>query len=732
MLSIMLMLGITAFNPAKALVSNYTFASTAGTYVPLVGGTVFQTGSGWDDAVSGTITIPFSFNYNNQNYTTLTINTNGFITLGGSSGAASYCGLQGSPANSIAGYGTDLRGASATSTIQYGVVGSSPSRQFVIQWDDCRHFFSATTNHWSFQIILNETSNEIQVVMGSFTVTTTHGANNCADALGESGDVGLLGSSALDFNLRSVTNGTNTWATSVAGAALNAVCNLSSTNFPVSGTTYTWTPLPPTPMVFVSSTTTFVNNLGNVPKGAPNQAVIRAAVVVTGSLSPFTISSLDLSTSGCTNAATDLSNAKVFYTGSSSTFSTATQFGSTVANPNGTYSVSGSATLGEGTNYFWIAYDISPTATTGNIISGCCNQITGSGSMGIQVPTITCPAGSQTIIVEGVWTPVTATAPHPNYGVMLLLSDGRVMCKGNEGAGYGKLWDILTPDIHGSYINGTWSTTAAMTDDRLFFSSQVLKDGRVYVAGGEYGSGLQKSEVYNPVTNTWTAPISAGVNISDANSAILEDGRVLQALVTGNLRPTNIWNPATNSYVAGPVCNGIHNESVWIKLPDNSILFVDRLSTNSERYIPATNTWVVDATVPVNLYDPYGDETGAAVLLPDGRAFFIGSQGTTAFYTPSGNASPGTWAAGPHTPNSTGAPDAPMAMMANGKVLCALSPAPTSQATLLFRQLIFMSLTIYQIHLPRYMLLMVPIHCQMTPVFKQTFLICLTEPCYME
>lgn len=704
---LMVVISLTAFNPAKALISNYTFTSSSANYIPLTGGTTFVTGSAWDDAVSSLIQMPFSFTYNNVAYTTVSINTNGFITLGAVSASATYCGLQASPANSIAAYGTDLRGTTASSTIQYGVMGVAPNRQFVIQWTDCRQFFSTTGNHWSFQIILNETSNTVQVVMGTVTCATTMGANNCADVAGEGGDIGLLGNSTADFNIRSITNGTNTWVTSIAGTAINAVCNMSSTNFPAAGLTYTWTPGAVLPMSFVSCTTTFINNLSGVPKNSVNNAIIRVQVAVTGSSSPISISNLNLSTTGCTNPVADIANAKVFFTGTSNVFSAATQLGSTVVNPNGAYVVSGAATLSEGTNYFWIAYSTKPNAILADILSGCCTQVTGTGSMGIQTPTITCPAGSQSIIDEGVWSPVTAIAPHANHGVMLLLSDGTVMCHSSSGGadGNGTLWDRLTPDVNGSYINGTWSTTAPMIDTRLFFSSQVLKDGRVYVAGGEYGTGLQKAETYNPLTNTWTAAPSPGVNISDANSEILEDGRVLQALVTGTLRPTSIYNPVTNTNSTGPTCVGIHNESVWIKLPDNSILFVDRLSTNSERYIPATNTWIADATVPVNLYDPFGSETGAAVLLPDGRAFFIGSQGATAFYTPSGTTSPGTWAAGPTVPNANGAPDAPMAMMANGKVLCAVSPAPTSSGTLFipptyFYEFDYITNTFTQIHAP--------------------------------
>jgi len=306
---------------------------------------------------------------------------------------------------------------------------------------------------------------------------------------------------------------------------------------------------------------------------------------------------------------------------------------------------------------------------------------------------------------QGAWTPVATVAPHPNGGVMLLLSDGTVMAKtGSGGGSIGNLWDRLTPNASGSYANGTWTTLPAMIDTRLYFSSQVLKDGRVFVAGGEYGTGGAKGETYNPLTNSWTAAPASGHYFSDANSEILPDGRVLEALVEGSLTGTLIYNPVTNTWSNGPTCLGIHNESVWVKLPDNSILFVNRNTTSSERYIPASNQWVNDGTVPVALYDPYGLETGSAFLLPDGRAWFIGSPGTTAYYTPSGTTSPGTWAAGPTIPGGQGCPDAAAAMMVNGKILCAVSPAPSSfgvfQSPTAYYEFNYLTNTFTQIHAP--------------------------------
>ncbi len=285
---------------------------------------------------------------------------------------------------------------------------------------------------------------------------------------------------------------------------------------------------------------------------------------------------------------------------------------------------------------------------------------------------------------QGTWTPLSSSAPDYNQGVMILLSDGSVLAKTSGGSDdvYGWRWDKLVPDIHGSYVNGTWYVINPMSYSRLYFSSQLLKDGTLYVAGGEYGHGRAQAERYNPITDEWTmlpALTIAADTFSDANSEILPDGRVLQAVVSNHGFATNhvvIFNPATNTYNAAPPTLGIANESVWIKLPDNSILFVDINSMHSERYIPSLNIWKRDADLPVALYDIYGSETGAAFMLPNGKAFFIGSTSTTAYYTPSGDTSNGTWTAGPVIPDSLGAPDAAAAMMVDGKILCALSPTP--------------------------------------------------------
>ena len=287
-------------------------------------------------------------------------------------------------------------------------------------------------------------------------------------------------------------------------------------------------------------------------------------------------------------------------------------------------------------------------------------------------------------IAQGRWVPLANKAPNQNIGVMLLLTDGSVIanCAPRPGDTISSIWSRLSPDALGSYANGTWSYIAPMYHNRLYFSSQVLQDGRVYVAGGEYGNGKRSAEIYDPVADVWPVGCSLPGNlpfaldtIADGNSELLPDGKVLQAVVRSD-RQTFIFDPATDSfYTASPSLGG-HDESTWVKLADSSILFIDLQTRNSERYIPSLAKWLPDATLPDDLYDSLNEETGPAFLLPDGRAFFTGGTGHTAYYTPSGDTTKGSWTAGPDLPGNLCTPDASGAMMTDGNILLTLSAQP--------------------------------------------------------
>jgi hypothetical protein len=306
-------------------------------------------------------------------------------------------------------------------------------------------------------------------------------------------------------------------------------------------------------------------------------------------------------------------------------------------------------------------------------------------------------------------------------GHMLLLSDGTVMVSQYSNTN----WYHLIPDSQGHYVNGQWSAFNGMESPRLFFASDVLQDGRVFVAGGEYPQpatnstahnfGNTNAEVFNPQDNggngSWTyvnPPTSlfdpSKDGFLDACSVLLADGTVMIAPVDyEGTNSTLIYNPNNSSWRSSGSHLKSQDEATWIKLPDDSILSIDMYSggidyNTSERYIPSLDTWYAESNTPVSV-DGTGFEMGAGFMLADGRAFFLCGSGNTLFYQPSGNTNAGAWQLGPNMPllNTNQYPaqplplstnngvvtyndylqltteDAPAAMLPNGKILCELS-----------------------------------------------------------
>jgi hypothetical protein len=273
---------------------------------------------------------------------------------------------------------------------------------------------------------------------------------------------------------------------------------------------------------------------------------------------------------------------------------------------------------------------------------------------------------------------------------MLLLTDGSVLVHDepvtSTVAGSNR-WFRLQPDSHGSYTNGTWTQLQQGPNSPLYFACSVLRDGRVFIAGGEYNGTpvqvwLAAAEIYDPVANTWTdiGVPSGWTRIGDAPSAVLPDGRVLLGDDYGTR--TAFYDPVANSWAAGPSKSDPNSdEETWVLLGDSTVLAIECTARPAtEKYVLATNTWVSAGSTPVALVDGASLEVGSALLLPDGRVFAIGATSNTALYSPPLIASqPGTWSAGPTFPvltmgMTTGAKDAPACLLPNGRVLCLVAP----------------------------------------------------------
>ena len=93
---------------------------------------------------------------------------------------------------------------------------------------------------------------------------------------------------------------------------------------------------------------------------------------------------------------------------------------------------------------------------------------------------------------------------------------------------------------------GTLTPAANMNQSRDRFSGVLLPSGKVLVAGGWSGSGVNSAELYDPAQNTWTVTGSMIQGRSEFKAVLLSNGEVLAAGGFAGVFPTakaEIYNP---------------------------------------------------------------------------------------------------------------------------------------------------------------------------------------------
>ncbi len=305
--------------------------------------------------------------------------------------------------------------------------------------------------------------------------------------------------------------------------------------------------------------------------------------------------------------------------------------------------------------------------------------------------------------MAGKWTTFEAPGSVGSFSAdtMLLLTDGSVLIHQTEGEN----WLRLSPDDEGNYKSGHWSGLLKMANSRQFFSSGVLKDGRVYAVGGEVssaGGDTPLAEIFDPQTNKWSElakPAQFEYIKGDASGCVLADGRVLMGDLQTGPPFTALWDPVTNVWTEAGTNFGAKadtkrsncNEETWTLLPDGSVLAVATLNApKAERYVPSVDEWVPAGETPSSLAlteitDPEKNkvaifEIGPAILLPSGEVLAIGATGQNALYKQPGKPTgEGKWTAAEAFPADTSkgrswptltVSDGPAVLLPNGNVLC--------------------------------------------------------------
>ncbi|MGH8317803.1 MAG: hypothetical protein ACREUL_07470 [Steroidobacteraceae bacterium] len=252
----------------------------------------------------------------------------------------------------------------------------------------------------------------------------------------------------------------------------------------------------------------------------------------------------------------------------------------------------------------------------------------------------------------GTWTPLVNRPSFSSIQIMILMTDGSIMVQTFDDI---QTWAKLTPDAHGSYINGTWVTLGKMITPRLYFTSDVLQNGNLWVMGGEYTGPFEdanwgpQAEIYNPLTNTWTeaasdppqegcgyVPVTSDVSLTTGSPVIngiystfrMQTGWTVsgpgipaKATVVAVTSPTSVTISAAAT-ASGPAVAGFFGPAASCfgddpsaLLPRGEILAGDLISPQSFLYSIAENAFTETGT---KVYNDSSDEEGWA-MIPSGQ-----------------------------------------------------------------------------------------------------------------
>lgn len=323
------------------------------------------------------------------------------------------------------------------------------------------------------------------------------------------------------------------------------------------------------PMSYISSSVT--QNTADTYQGSVDQQILGLEINVTGSTSAFDLTNLQFNMNGTSLA--DVSNINIYYSGSSSTYSATNQFGTTTAPSNGSISVSGNQTLVDGTNYFWIAYDIAPdpTSTAGNTVDASIESFTLNGAGG------------------GVHTDMSPTSPvgdrliKPTPGSFSKVTDqnafGRDVMVDPNTSSYvwvGYTYEagitsgssdicVIKTDYAGDII---WSKAIGGTDDDQAYEVKLLSDGNYLIVGGTKTYGTNNS---SPTTDYNIFAIKIDPNgsiiwtreIDDYNTYDSDYGYAAIEMSTGNIAVVGVGNSDIDVTILSPGGAVLYNREIY-------------------------------------------------------------------------------------------------------------------------------------------------------------------------
>lgn len=217
------------------------------------------------------------------------------------------------------------------------------------------------------------------------------------------------------------------------------------------------------------------------------------------------------------------------------------------------------------------------------------------------------------------------------FAVVLPRADGRWLLVGGGRGGLLAQVAHRTTEIYDE-MTDTFSYGPNMTTERSLHAATRLADGRFLISGGvNYINDPQAAcEVYDPVADTFT-PVAPMLTPRMGHTAtLLADGRVF---VSGGLaamtvtptplsavrdatNTTEIWNPVTNTWTAGPNLRTPRAGHIAIQRPDGRILLAGGISWDSVIIIG----WLPTVRSSCDLYDPAANTIVAGPAMAGARS----------------------------------------------------------------------------------------------------------------
>ncbi len=226
-------------------------------------------------------------------------------------------------------------------------------------------------------------------------------------------------------------------------------------------------------------------------------------------------------------------------------------------------------------------------------------------------------------VPTGTWAPTANLADARANSSAALLSDGRILITGGDGA----RGPLATAEFFNT--DGSVSPAAPMNVARSGHISVVLQNGRVLVAGGTVAGGgaTNAAEIYDPIANTWTSLAGGMMEArSGATASLLQDHRVFIAggnnagVVSSTIE---IFDPVAGSFSFAGALSSPRTQHALALLADGRILIIG----GSNGTIPVASTDIFDPVAGTvapgpSLARPRSGHSATTLL--DGRVLVAG------------------------------------------------------------------------------------------------------------